>query len=422
MKIFKKTLPNGLRVVVAPIPDNPTVTVLVLVEAGSKYEVKKDNGISHFLEHMCFKGTEKRPGSVDISRELDSIGSSYNAFTSHEFTGYYAKADSRNFKKIFDIVSDIYLRSTLPAAEIIKEKGVILEEINMYRDLPPKHIDDLFMQLLYGDTPAGRNILGEKKNILRMTRQDLVGYRARHYLPEATVIAIAGNVRREDAFKQAEKIFGEVPRGRKGGKPRVRDAQKKPAALLEYKKTDQAHFMLGVRTYDIFDKRNTALSVLAGVLSGGMSSRLFLKLREEMGAAYYVRADNETFTDHGFFQISAGVDKKRVREAIAAVLAECSRLAEEEISKEELARVKEVLIGGMKFSLESTDDIANFCGGQEILKREIRTAEEKAEKIRKITARELRSAAAGIFKDQNLNLALIGPFRRKAEFSKMLEF
>src|ERR1700690_2648882 len=191
MKHIKKILNNGLQVVIVPMKDNPTVTVLVLVEAGSKYEEKKINGISHFLEHMCFKGTTKRPKAVDISKELDALGSQYNAFTAQEYTGYYAKSDAQHFKQIFDVVSDIYLNSIFPEAQMQKEKGVIIEEINMYEDMPQRHVQDLMMKLLYGDQPAGWNIAGEKKNILEMKRDDFVNYKKKHYLPEATRLVVA---------------------------------------------------------------------------------------------------------------------------------------------------------------------------------------------------------------------------------------
>lgn len=421
MKITKKTLQNGLRVVTVPMKDNPTATVLVLVEAGSKYESKKQNGISHFLEHMCFKGTQKRPKAFDILEELDSIGSSSNAFTSHEYTGYYAKAEAKHFKKVFDIVSDIYLHSTLPEREIEKEKGVIVEEINMYRDMPHRRVGDIFTSLLYGDQPAGRNIAGEKEDVLRMKRKDFVDYKAAHYLPEATVIVVSGKVDEQEVLREVKRVFGKIPKGRKSGKVKVKEKQKKPQILLEYKKTDQTHFMLGVRTFSLFDKRDAALSLLSGVLSGGMSSRLFLKLREEMGVGYYVRSGNESFTDHGFFQISAGVDNRRIKEVLEAVLEECRKLVKYEVPKKELDKAKECLISNMKFSLESTDDIANFYGEQEILKRKIQTAEEKAGEIRKITPKDLKKAAKEIFKNESLNLALVGPFKDKGQFSKILK-
>lgn len=422
MKFTKKILKNGLRVVVVPMKDNPTVTVLVLVEAGSKYETKDINGISHFLEHMCFKGTAKRPKAIDISRELDALGSEYNAFTSQEYTGYYAKGDARHFKQLLDIVSDIYLNSTFPEAEIEKEKGVIIEEINMYEDMPHRHVQDLAMSLLYGNQPAGWNVAGTKENIRRMKRADFVKYKKEHYVPKATALVVAGNITRMEVMSEVRKIFGAVKGARKHNKLKVREEQKKPQVLVKWKETDQTHFVLGVRTYDIFNKWNPTLAVLSGVLGGGMSSRLFQKLREEMGVGYYVRAYNDAYTDHGFFQVSAGVDNKRIEEVIAAVLAECNTLKDEEVSKEELNKVKEYLIGNMKLSLESTDDIANFYGGQELLRKKVAMAKEKIAEIRKVKAADVRKLAGEIFQDKNLNLALIGPFKDGVRFSKILHF
>ena len=422
MKFSKKVLKNGLRVVTIPMKDNPTATVLVLVEAGSKYEKKEINGISHFLEHMCFKGTVKRPKAIDISKELDTLGSQYNAFTSQEYTGYYAKSDAKHFSKIFDVVSDVYLNSTFPEAEMEREKGVIIEEINMYEDMPNRHVQDLMMELLYGDTPAGWNIAGAKENILRMKRDDFVKYKKAHYLPEATVIVVAGAITEKEVMREVNKIFGKVSRGKKVGKIKVKEIQTKPEVMVSFKKTDQTHFVLGMRTYSLFNKKNAVLAVLGGVLGGGMSSRLFQKLREEMGVGYYVRAYNDAYTDHGFFQISAGVDNKRIDEVLFAVLNECKKLKNIIVDEDELNKVKECLIGNMKLSLESSDDIANFHGGQELLKKEIKSAEEKADEIRKVTAKEIKSLANDIFKDSKLNLALIGPFKEKAKFLKLLKF
>ncbi|OGI94448.1 hypothetical protein A3A03_02740, partial [Candidatus Nomurabacteria bacterium RIFCSPLOWO2_01_FULL_40_18] len=362
------------------------------------------------------------PKATDISKELDSLGSQYNAFTAQEYTGYYAKSDARHFKQIFDIVSDIYLNSTFPDAEMQKEKGVIIEEINMYEDMPQRHVQDLMMKLLYGDQPAGWNVAGEKKNILNMQRNDFIKYKKEHYLPEATVLVVSGQVTEKEVLQEVNKIFGKVLRGEKGNKLKVKEKQNKPEVLINFKKTDQTHFVLGVRTYDLFDKKNAVLSVLSGVLGGGMSSRLFVKLREEMGVGYYVRAYNDAYTDHGFLQISAGVDNKRIEEVIYAILEECKKIKNFEVPADELNKVKEYLIGNMKLSLESSDDIANFYGGQELLKREIRGAEDKAKEIRKVTASQIQSLAKEIFRNQKLNLALIGPFKEKAKFLKILKF
>jgi predicted Zn-dependent peptidase len=425
MRFSKKVLDNGLRIITVPMKDNPTVTVLVLVEAGSKYEEKRVNGISHFLEHMCFKGTTKRPKAIDISKELDAMGAQYNAFTAQEYTGYYAKSDSKHFKQVLDIISDIYLNSTFPEPEIEKEKGVIIEEINMYEDMPNRHVQDLFMQLLYGNQPAGWNIAGEKKNILAMKRNDFVKYQGMHYLPSSSVIIVAGHIEEREVLKEVKKIFGKIPHGQKIGKEKVVEKQTKPQVLIKNKKTDQTHFVLGVRSYDYFSDYSTALSVLGTILGGGMSSRLFQKLREEMGVGYYVRAYNDHYSDHGFFEISAGVDNKRIDEVLEAVLEECRKLTEELVDNDELNKAKEYMIGNMKLSLESTDDIANYYGGQELLKKKIQTAGDRAREIRKVTSAEVRNIARDIFTDAKLNLALIGPFNEakdKQKFLKILKF
>ena len=422
MQYTKKILKNGLRVITVPMKDNPTVTVLVLVEAGSKYEEKRINGLSHFLEHMCFKGTAKRPTALEISSELDGLGSQHNAFTSQEYTGYYVKSSAKHFKKIFDVVSDIYLNATFSEAEIKKETGVIIEEINMYKDSPQRDVQDLIMELLYGDQPAGWGIVGEEKNILKMKQEDFVLYKKNHYLPEATTVVVAGQVKPEIVLKEVDKIFGKILVGCKVPKLKTIEKQVEPQVLIKFKKTDQTHFALAARSYNLFNENMPILSVLGGILGGGMSSRLFEKLRNQMGICYYVRAYNDSYTDHGFFQISAGVNNQRTGEALEAVLEECRKLKKQKVSDEELNKVKEFLIGNLKLSLESTDDIANFFGGQEILKHSIDSIEEKIKKIRSVTAEQVQNLAKDIFQNKKLNLAIIGPYKDKNKFLEILKF
>lgn len=422
IKAKKKTYKNGLRVITVPMKDNPTVTVLVLVGTGSDYEPKEINGISHFLEHMCFKGTIKRPDSKIISHELDALGCQYNAFTGNENTGYYAKGDPKNFKQIFDVVSDIYLNSTFPETEMEKEKGVIIEEINMYEDMPASHVQDLFTEVLYGDQSAGRSTLGTKKNIQKMTRPNFINYKKNHYVAENTVVIVAGDIKSDEVYKEVDKYFKNIPITKSRKKIKTNDIQDKPNILIKNKKTDQTHFILGVRAFSLFDKRNVILSILAGILGAGMSSRLFIKLREEMGVAYYVRAYNQPSLDHGFFQISAGVNNTRTKEVIKEIIKECSRLTNEKVSEKELNKIKSFLIGNMKMSLEATDDIANFYGGQELMKNEIKTLEEKIKEIEKVNADKIQKMAKTIFKTNNLNLALIGPFKDDSKFKEILKF
>ncbi|HLP86509.1 MAG TPA: pitrilysin family protein [Candidatus Paceibacterota bacterium] len=418
----KKTYKNGLRVVTIPMKDNPTVTVLVLVGTGTDYESKDINGISHFLEHMCFKGTVKRPTPQSISHELDSLGCQYNAFTSHEMTGYYAKGDSKNFSKIFDIVSDIYLNSTFQNGELQKEKGVIIEEINMYEDMPASHVQDLFDRVLYGDQPAGWSVLGLKENILKMTRDDFENYKNSHYSAHNTVVIVAGDITNEKVYKEVDKYFNNLHNIKSVKKIKTKDSQTEPKVLIKYKETDQTHFVLGVRTFPILDKKNTTLSLLSGVLGAGMSSRLFVKLREEMGVAYYVRAQNNPSIDYGSLQISAGVNNIRVKEVLVEILKECDNLIKNKVSEKELEKVKSYLIGNMKMSVEATDDVATFYGSQELMKNDVKTLEDKIKEIKKIKVEDIQKMAKTIFKKEHLNLAIIGPFKNEKEFNEILKF
>jgi predicted Zn-dependent peptidase len=421
-KAKKKTYKNGLRVITVPMKDNPTVTVLVLVGTGSDYEAKEINGISHFLEHMCFKGTLKRNSAQIISHELDSLGCQYNAFTGNELTGFYAKGDAKNFKQMFDIVSDIYLNSTFPVSEMEKEKGVIIEEINMYEDMPQAHVSDLWSEVLYGDQSAGRSTLGSKENIKKMIRNDFVNYKKNHYVATNTVVIVAGNITSDEVYKEVGKYFKDVPVNNGDKKSKTKDTQIKPNVKVLYKDTDQTHFVLGVRSFSLFDKRNTTLALLCGVLGAGMSSRLFSKLREEMGVAYYVRAYNSPSLDYGSMQISAGVNNKRVEEVIKEIVKECNLLINKKVSEKELDKVKALIIGNMKMSLEATDDVANFYGTQELMKREIKTLDEKIKEIKKVKVEDIQKMAKIIFKTKNLNLAIIGPYKENTQFLNILKF
>ena len=420
---YKKTiLKNGLRIITVPMKDNPTVTVLVLVEAGSKYETKDKNGISHFLEHMCFKGTVKRPSNTEISSELDSLGAHYNAYTGDERTGYYAKVEYQQLDKVLDIISDMYLNPLLPDKEIEKEKGVIIEEINMCEDLPKRKVQIVFLELLYGDQPAGREVLGPKENINKMAREDFVSYRDKFYVPKATTVVVAGNFNEAKAVKSISNIFGKIKEKNKGEKVKTNEKQQKPQVKIFNKDTDQTHLVLGVRTFDIYDKRNPAINVLRGILSGGMSARLFKKMRDEMGICYYVHAGVDSATDCGYFSVSAGVDSRRVKEAISVILAEFNDLKEKLISPEELKRVKQQIAGSLFLSLESSDSLAEFYGDQEIMNEKIKTPEEIKKEIEAVTAEDIKKLAKQVFVDAGLNLALVGRFPDKKQFEDILKF
>jgi len=405
-----------------PRPDTLATTFLVLVEAGSKYETKDISGISHFLEHLCFKGTTKRPNALAIAGELDRIGSEYNAFTSQEWTGYFAKAAARHNDTILNVISDLYLNPVFDAKEIEKEKGVVIEELNMYEDMPQRKVADLFLELLYGDQPAGWDVGGKKEIIKKLTREAVVDYRSRHYVAKATVIVVAGNFEPKKMLAKIEKTFSGIRDTKKFGKVKTAESQKKPEILVKYKESDQTHLILGCRAYNLFDPRKYALEILADILGGGMSSRLFQKVREELGAAYYVKADSELLTDHGFLSVSAGVDHKKLEVVIKAILGELSRISAGDISEKDLANAKDHLTGRMLLGLETSDAQGIFYGGQEILERSTMTPEEVAKAINKVKKEEIVSVAKDIFKNQKLNLALIGPYKDRKQFEKLLRF
>ncbi len=405
----KTVLDNGLRVIITPQKDNPAVTVLVLVETGSKYETQELNGISHFLEHMCFKGTKKRPTALAISTELDEIGAIYNAFTGHEYTGYYAKVDKDHFDKALDVVSDIYLNQVFDQKEIDKERGPVIEEINMNADTPMRQVADNFVTLLYGSQPAGMSILGPKENIRTLTRDNFIQYRKDHYVPEATVVVISGAVEPDSATEKVKEIFSGMEKNPKKGKLPVKESQNKPMLHLVKKDSDQTHLVLGVRAYDRFDKRKYALEVLATALGDGMSSRLFNKVREQMGAAYYVKAGADMYTDHGYLMAWAGVGNERLIDSIEAITGEFKKLKEEELGGKELQKVKDYIVGKMMLGLETSDDLAFFYGEQELLDKKLVKAEEIAREIRAVSAKDVLEVAKDIFQNNKLNLALIGP-------------
>lgn len=421
MKFNKKVLKNGLRIVVVPMKDTPSVTVMSLIEAGSKYEVKENNGISHFLEHMCFKGTEKRSKAIDIAKEFDSLGAQNNAFTSQEVTGYWAKAHAKHTDKLIDIISDMYLHPTFPADDLEREKGVIVEEINMYEDLPHRLVHEVFDELLYGDQPAGWSVAGTRENVRSFGRDDFVKYRKDHYVASTTTIVVAGNVSEKDIFKKVTKAFAEIPTGKNKSKKKVLEKQSSPAVKVRHKETDQTHIVLGLRTFDLYDKRGPILGLLSAILGSGMSSRLFQKMREELGICYYVRSTPSHLSDHGALLISAGVDSTRVEEGIKGILEELKKIRDEKVGEAELRKAKDYIIGNLYLGLETSDSLANFYGFQEIMKEKIKTPQEMEKEIEKITIQDISKVAKQVIQNKNLNMAVVGKYKDEARFKNILK-
>ena len=417
-KVFLK---NGLRVVLVPMK-GVAATALVLVEAGSEYEKKRWSGLSHFLEHMVFKGTERRPKAGTISEELDALGAEYNAFTGQEYTGYWAKAEARKLPGLLELVSDLYLHPIFDEKEIEKERGVIIEELNMYEDTPMRSVQDLFLELLYGDQPAGWNVGGTKETVRRLTRDDFVEYRSLHYVAPATAVIVAGSFSEGAVMRQLRSLFGSLPRGKKEAKPKTKESQSAPRVKVKGKKSDQTHVVLGVRAFSVFDKRRHALQLLAHILGGGMSSRLFKRVREEMGAAYYVRAEADLALDHGVFAVSSGVNHPKLHGVISAILEEMASLAHTPVPEAELRRAKDHLVGTFRLGLETSDELAMFYGGQEIIVKKLTDPDTLVRRTLAVTAKEIQALAKTLFKERALNLALIGPHESPEKLRRLLRF
>ncbi|MFA5954021.1 MAG: pitrilysin family protein [Patescibacteria group bacterium] len=415
-------LKNGVNMYVVPLPSTETVTVLVLVRAGSKYETKRTNGLSHFLEHMFFKGTKKRPTPRAVAEVLDNVGGEYNAFTDKERTGYYAKVDARHLATAVDWVADMLLHSTFDAAEIEREKGVIHQELAMYYDTPTSYIDDVFEALLYGDQPAGWDIGGTRATVAGVTRRDLMNYLNRRYVGSATTIVVAGNVASAKAKRIIERAFNELKRGQAPDKPRVRERQTRPGIKLHVKATDQSHLMLGVRAVTTYDKRRYAAALLATILGGNMSSRLFTSLREEQGLAYYVSTSPQHYTDTGYLVTNAGVPNNKLAEAVTTIMKEYELTKREPVGAQELLKAKEYIKGKSLIGLESSSAVASFVGNQALLYKKAESIDVFLKKIDRVTAREVQALAQEIFRNDRLNLALIAPKGQDAIARPQLRF
>ncbi|MEI6836113.1 MAG: pitrilysin family protein [Candidatus Falkowbacteria bacterium] len=408
------TLDNKLAYISAPLAGTKTITVLVVIKTGSKYESRRESGLSHFLEHMFFKGTIKRPTALALASELDSVGGEYNAFTSKEYTGYWIKVSSEKTEIALELVSDMLLNSTFPAEEIEREKGTIIEELNMYEDNPLMKIEDVFETCLYGDTPAGWDTIGTISNIKAFKRQDFIKYFERQYGTKSSTLIVAGNLPK-NTNNLVKKYFSPFTKNAWKDKVKVRENQKTPALLKVVKKTDQVTLSLGVRTSAIGHKDEFIIKLLAIILGGSMSSRLFSEIRERRGLAYSVRTGTEFYSDSGYLTTTTGIKLNHEEEVVNLIIDAYKKVSTELVPEEELIRAKDMLKGRLAISLEASDDLANWYGRQAILRKKYITPEDYAEEINKITAADLRRIAKKIFVEHNLNLALIGPIDVKKE-------
>ena len=410
------TLKNGLQVVTVDTASFPTVTTQLLVGAGSRYEDQKNNGIAHFFEHMAFKGSKKYPSSFIISSTIEGEGGVFNAFTAKDHTGYWIKALSEDFAVVIDVLSDMVLHPLLEEHEIEREKGVIVEEINMYEDNPARKVSEVLDMILYPDNPLGYDIAGTKETVNSFNRQTFTDYIKLHYHPQNAVLVIAGGVKHIKGLDELlEEKFGAWKPGKKNTYEKVTEQQNGPRISIRHKKTEQAHFCLAYRTFSQYDKRRYVLSVLATILGGGMSSRLFMEVREKRGLCYYISTGRELYEDVGNIVTQAGVtnDLDKVKEAIRVIIAEHKKIAKGELMNEELHKAKELLKGRLLLSLEDSSNIASFYGNRLLLEGEIISPEKIIEHLEKVTLGDVIDLANEIFTDKTLNIALIGPFQQE---------
>jgi len=421
MDYQKDTLKNGLRVLIAPMLQVKSVTAMIVAGVGSRFEERQHQGIAHFTEHMMFKGTKRRPTALAIASELEGIGADFNAFTGEELTGFYVKAASKHLPLALDVLSDILLNSKFEEKEIAREKGVILEERRMHRDNPREHIGDLYNKLVFGEHPLGWETVGREETIKAMCREDLLDYTSRWFKPENTVVVVTGDTDREKALAEVRWRLGKLQPAKLSKPLPFKARQGKPEILIEERKTNQTHLALGVRGYPLSHPKKYACAVLNTILGEGMSSRLFLQLREKMGLAYYVGSLMAPYTDTGTLVTFAGVNNQKTGKAVEAIIGELKRLKDKPVPSREISKVKEIIKGELVLSLESSSFVARFLVGQEVLERKIETPEELMKKIDAVAAKEVQGVAREIFVNEGLNLALIGPVKGEKQLLPLLD-
>jgi predicted Zn-dependent peptidase len=414
----RATLANGLRVLTADLPHAQSVTVMMMLAAGSRYETPTTNGIAHFSEHMFFKGTERRPTAREISTEIDSIGGEFNAFTGKEYTAYYVKCAAEHRDLALDVLVDMLRHSRFEPGEIEREKGVIVEEMNMYFDTPRDYIGSVYEQLLYDDQPLGWDIIGRKETVREVTRDTFLDYIGRWYKPERIVLGIAGRVG-DGALERAQELLGDLeaaPTGSPDGVEPRRDGR----VSVFTKQSDQAHVILGVHSYPLEHPDRYALQLLATVLGGGMSSRLFSEVRERRGLAYYVFGTNHSYTDAGSLYAQAGVDIGRIDEAVSTIAGELQRIAAEPVPAEELEKARSFAKGRFVLQLESPQGLILFGLRKEVLERRAPEPAEVLAGLDAVTGEDVSRVARDLIAGDRLRLAVIGPFDDADRFDRLL--
>lgn len=421
MKYTKKVLPNGLTVILVPSQDAESVVVDFFVKTGSRSETAKENGISHFLEHFLFKGTKKYPNAKTISELVDSVGGEMNANTGKEHTQYFIKADSKHLPMIFEILTDMIQQPLLDPQELKREKGVIVEEINMYKDNPMASVENLVEETMWPKDALGRDIAGSREVVTKFTRTMFLSYLKRHYQTPNMLVGISGKFDSKKVDSLIRKHWLKVKKSSFHKWDKARDVQTSPRLAVQFKQTEQAHLVLAFKGFDFNDKRNYAASVLSAVLGGGMSSRLFTEVRERRGLAYYVRAASGNFQDTGVFHVRSGVQVPKIEEAITVILSELAKMKTDLVDNKELLKAKEYIKGHTILMLEDNQSRLDWYLESAAFNRKIETPKEYFAKIDKITARDIQKVANDLFQKNLMTLAIIGPYKKQAPFKKLLK-
>ncbi|MCA9388562.1 insulinase family protein [Candidatus Berkelbacteria bacterium] len=420
MKFTKETFSNGLRVLTVPQAETKAMTLLFLVGAGSRYETPAESGISHFLEHILFKGTEKYPNPQILAQTLDGIGANFNAYTGQEYTGFYIEAAATHFPLALDVLHEMFYHPRYAHEDIEREKGVIVEEINMYRDLPQRHVYELLFSTIFGDVPMGWNIAGDKKTVNSFTKKNFEDYQTKFYTPDNIIVAVGGNEAEYDWLGSIKKLLGSKKGKLDHNFTGVMINQGRPKIVVEQRQTDQTHLAIGLPSLPETDSRQPVLDILNIILGGSMSSRLFIEVREKRGLAYYVRSANENFHDTGVFSVATGVRNSHAKEALKIILEQLDLIRSKPVENDELKRAKEFYKGKMALTLEGSQEVTSFYTQQELYYGHQITLAELEKKVEAVTKDDIQNLATELFVGDRLNLAAIGPFTEE-DFCSILE-
>jgi predicted Zn-dependent peptidase len=415
----RQRLSNGVRILTAPMSHAQSVSCFVMLAAGSRYETRETSGIAHFSEHMFFKGTESRPTARQISTEIDAIGGEFNAFTSKEYTGYYVKCAAEHRDLAFDVLVDMLLHSKFDLDEIEREKGVIVEEMNMYYDTPRDYIGGVYESLMYGDQPLGWDIIGRKETVRAATRETFVDYLGRWYKPERMVVGVGGQVG-EDLVPMLERLLGDLPDEPAKATLETPSPDGDARVKLHHKESDQAHVILGAPSFPMTHPDRYVLQLLATVLGGGMSSRLWTEVRERRGLGYYVFGTNYSYTDAGSLYAQAGVDIARIDDAVTTIVDQFKRIAEEPVPPDELEKARNFAKGRFVLQLESPHGTIMFGLRREVLEGKATEPSEVLEALDAVTAEDVARVAQAVLGADGLKLAAIGPLNDPERFEPLL--